>query len=71
MLCRRADLRGWEEAKDRCEAADGKAVMPEVNRVLDKMRRFTEAVCSGTWKGYTGEAITDGPGAAWGWLSGV
>ncbi|QJT11117.1 glucose-6-phosphate isomerase [Oceanidesulfovibrio marinus] len=34
-------------------------VMPEVNRVLDKMRRFSEAVRSGAWKGFTGKAITD------------
>ena len=38
---------------------DGADVMPEVNRVLNKMRDFTEAVRSGEWKGYTGEAITD------------
>lgn len=38
---------------------DGQDVMPEVNRVLDKMRSFSEVVRSGTWKGYTGKAITD------------
>ena len=38
---------------------DGQDVMPEVNRVLDKMRRFTEAVRSGDWKGFTGKPITD------------
>ncbi len=38
---------------------DGQDVMPEVNRVLDKMRTFSEAVRSGAWKGYTGRAITD------------
>jgi len=38
---------------------DGEDVMPLVNHVLDKMRRFTEDVRSGAWKGYTGEAITD------------
>lgn len=38
---------------------DGEDVMPLVNQVLDKMRRFTEDVRSGAWKGYTGEAITD------------
>jgi glucose-6-phosphate isomerase len=38
---------------------DGEDVMPEVNRVLDKMRRFSEAVRSGEWKGYTGQPITD------------
>ncbi len=38
---------------------DGQDVMPEVNRVLGKMRAFSEAVRSGAWKGYTGKAITD------------
>jgi glucose-6-phosphate isomerase len=38
---------------------DGQDVMPEVNRVLDKMRGYSEAVRSGEWKGYTGKAITD------------
>ena len=38
---------------------DGKDVMPEINQVLAKMRKFSEAVRSGTWKGYTGKVITD------------
>ena len=38
---------------------DGEDVMPEVNRVLDKMHRFTEAVRSGEWRGYSGERIMD------------
>src|SRR6185369_3396497 len=38
---------------------DGVDVMPEVNRVLAKMRDFSEKVRSGAWKGYTGKAITD------------
>jgi glucose-6-phosphate isomerase len=38
---------------------DGQDVMPAVNRVLEKMRLFSEAVRSGEWKGYTGKAITD------------
>ncbi len=38
---------------------DGQDVMPEVNRVLVKMRALTESVRSGEWKGYTGKAITD------------
>ena len=38
---------------------DGQDVMPEVNRVLGKMRAFSEAVRSGDWQGYTGKAITD------------
>lgn len=38
---------------------DGKDVMPEINRVLAKMRIFCDAVRSGDWKGYSGKAITD------------
>jgi glucose-6-phosphate isomerase len=38
---------------------DGQDVMPEVNRVLAKMRRFSEEIRSGEWKGFTGKAITD------------
>jgi glucose-6-phosphate isomerase len=38
---------------------DGQDVMPEVNAVLAHMRKFTEAIRSGSWKGYTGKAITD------------
>lgn len=38
---------------------DGEDVMPQVNRVLEKMRRFSEAIRSGEWKGFSGQAITD------------
>jgi glucose-6-phosphate isomerase len=38
---------------------DGKDVMPEVNAVLDHMKEFSEAIRSGSWKGYTGKKITD------------
>ncbi|MCX7107812.1 MAG: glucose-6-phosphate isomerase [Methylococcales bacterium] len=38
---------------------DGQDVMPEIDRVLTKMRTFCTAVRSGQWKGYTGKAITD------------
>lgn len=38
---------------------DGLDVMPQVNQVLTRMRSFSEAVRSGTWKGFTGKAITD------------
>ena len=37
--------------------ADGKDVMPEVNRVLDQMKSFSERLRSGGWTGYTGKAI--------------
>lgn len=38
---------------------DGKDVMPEVNAVLAKMKKFCERVIGGEWKGYTGKTITD------------
>ncbi len=38
---------------------DGKDVMPDVNRVLKQMRKFTKAVRSGKWLGSTGKPITD------------
>ena len=38
---------------------DGQDVMPDVNRVLAKMRRFSEAVRTGAWRGYRGDRITD------------
>jgi glucose-6-phosphate isomerase len=38
---------------------DGKDVMQDVNRVLDQMKTFSEAIISGSWKGYTGKSITD------------
>uniref|UniRef100_A0A4W6E860 Glucose-6-phosphate isomerase n=1 Tax=Lates calcarifer TaxID=8187 RepID=A0A4W6E860_LATCA len=38
---------------------DGKDVMPDVNKVLEKMKGFCHRVRSGEWKGYTGKAITD------------
>ena len=38
---------------------DGKDVMPEVNAVLSKMEKFSHAIISGQWKGYTGKEITD------------
>jgi glucose-6-phosphate isomerase len=38
---------------------DGKDVMPDVNRVLAKMRDFTERLRTGAWKGHTGKPISD------------
>ena len=38
---------------------DGADVMPEVNRVLAKMRGFTEKLRGGNWKGHTNKSITD------------
>lgn len=38
---------------------DGEQVMPAIQRVLVRMRDFSERVRSGAWKGATGERITD------------
>ncbi|HEX4336960.1 MAG TPA: glucose-6-phosphate isomerase [Polyangiaceae bacterium] len=38
---------------------DGKDVMPDVRRVLEQMRVFSEKVRSGEHKGHTGKPITD------------
>jgi glucose-6-phosphate isomerase len=38
---------------------NGSDVMPEVNAVLGQMKKFSNAVISGNWKGYTGKKITD------------
>ena len=36
---------------------NGEDVMPEVNRVLEQMRSFSERLRSGVWKGYSGKPI--------------
>lgn len=38
---------------------DGKDVKPQIKTVLEQMKRCCDDVISGTWKGYTGKAITD------------
>ncbi len=38
---------------------DGVDVMGPINDVLAKMKRFSDDVRSGVWKGYSGKAITD------------
>lgn len=38
---------------------DGKDIMPDVNRVLQQMKTFSDAIISGQWKGYTGKEISD------------
>jgi glucose-6-phosphate isomerase len=38
---------------------DGRNVMADVQGVLERMKRFAEAVRSGEWQGWTGERITD------------
>ncbi|WP_205501830.1 glucose-6-phosphate isomerase [Rufibacter psychrotolerans] len=36
---------------------DGKDVMPEVNRVLAQVEKFSNEIINGDWKGYTGKPI--------------
>jgi glucose-6-phosphate isomerase len=38
---------------------DGRDVMPDVQRVLDRMRQFADAVRSGAARGHTGRTFTD------------
>ena len=38
---------------------DGSDVMPHVTTVLEKMKKFSNEVTSGEWKGYTGKSISD------------
>ena len=38
---------------------DGRDVMPDVHAALEHIRRFSDAVRSGAWVGYTGLRITD------------
>ncbi|NCW27256.1 MAG: glucose-6-phosphate isomerase [Verrucomicrobia bacterium] len=38
---------------------DGKDIMPEVEKVRQQMRVFSERVRTGEWKGYTGQPIAD------------
>jgi glucose-6-phosphate isomerase len=38
---------------------DGEDVMPEVNRVLEQMKRFCLKLQSGIWRGHTGKRISD------------
>jgi len=38
---------------------DGQDVMPDVNRVLQQMKTFSNSIRSGEWRGWTGKPITD------------
>ena len=38
---------------------DGEDIMPQVNKVLEKMRRFCDKVRNGQWLGYTAKPISD------------
>ncbi len=46
-------------SSDRKVFMDGGDVMPEVRAVLAKMKQFSDAIISGSWKGYTGKPISD------------
>ncbi|HOS85243.1 MAG TPA: glucose-6-phosphate isomerase [Bacteroidales bacterium] len=39
--------------------SEGVDVMPGINKVLAQMKDFSEQLISGSWKGYSGKAITD------------
>lgn len=39
--------------------ADGQDIMPEIHRVLEQMRVFTNQITTGVWRGYTGKPIRD------------
>jgi len=39
-------------------SVDGDNVMPEVNRVLEHIKEFTDQIRSGDWKGFTGKKLT-------------
>lgn len=39
--------------------SDGKDVMPQINEVLAKMKKFSDAVRFGEFKGYTGKKLTN------------
>jgi glucose-6-phosphate isomerase len=52
-------LRAATDVKHAPILVDGKDVLPDVRRVLDKMRRFSEDVRNGAWRGYSGKPITD------------
>ena len=36
---------------------DGRNVVPEVHKVLDKMKGFADSIRNGSWKGYSGKSI--------------
>lgn len=38
---------------------EGRDILTDIHRVLDKMEKFSDQLIRGTWKGYTGKPITD------------
>lgn len=51
--------RALRAAGDATIHVEGENVVAEVRGVLDRVRRFTDMVRGGSWKGYRGQAITD------------
>ncbi|KAK9165556.1 hypothetical protein Scep_000747 [Stephania cephalantha] len=45
--------------RDKVICSDGKNVVPEVWKVLDKINEFSEKIRSGSWVGETGKALMD------------
>ncbi|MBO8589901.1 glucose-6-phosphate isomerase, partial [Staphylococcus aureus] len=45
--------------RDKVICSDGKNVVPDVWKVLDKISEFAERVRSGSWVGVTGKALKD------------
>ena len=52
-------LRAATDMKHASVLVDGQDVLPGVRSVMDKMRSLSESVRGGTWRGYSGKAITD------------
>ena len=44
---------------DKIIRVDGKNVIPDVHTVLEKMKKFSDAVRNGSWRGETGKEMTD------------
>ncbi len=44
---------------DRPVLLEGQDLMPQINRVLQQMETFANQVRNGSWRGYTGQLITD------------
>lgn len=42
---------------DKAILVEANDVMPEVNKVLDQVKKFSDSLLSGNWKGYTGKPI--------------
>jgi glucose-6-phosphate isomerase len=38
---------------------DGEDIMPEINKVLDQMKNFSDRLIRGEWKGFTEKSVTD------------